>query len=204
MPPPPPPSSLTTPPTLPTPPTPTPPSLPHLRLLPLPHYFNSTSTSTSIFMIFSTITSFIFIYANFFPSSIITYAFFFITKESQVDYVSFKPVCECDKPGAVCQDPRFIGGDGITFDFHGAKKTATWVDSVDRLSLVFNGESVFLPEGEGAKWQSTIEPGVSITRSRDTNRVVIEVRGNFKITATVYANLNCDSGLDGRGVVCKR
>ena len=28
---------------------------------------------------------------------------------------------ECDQPGAVCQDPRFIGGDGITFYFHGKK-----------------------------------------------------------------------------------
>lgn len=27
----------------------------------------------------------------------------------------------CDRPGAVCQDPRFIGGDGITFYFHGKK-----------------------------------------------------------------------------------
>ncbi|XP_059315200.1 extensin-2-like [Lycium ferocissimum] len=39
----------------------------------------------------------------------------------QVDCVSCKPVCKCDKPGAVCQDPRFIGGDGITFYFHGKK-----------------------------------------------------------------------------------
>ncbi|KAK4340211.1 hypothetical protein RND71_041673 [Anisodus tanguticus] len=28
----------------------------------------------------------------------------------------------CDKPGAVCQDPRFIGADGITFYFHGKDK----------------------------------------------------------------------------------
>ncbi|GKC38148.1 hypothetical protein Tco_1050532 [Tanacetum coccineum] len=27
----------------------------------------------------------------------------------------------CDMPGAVCQDPRFIGVDGITFYFHGKK-----------------------------------------------------------------------------------
>ncbi|KAJ0520792.1 hypothetical protein HanIR_Chr10g0463331 [Helianthus annuus] len=27
----------------------------------------------------------------------------------------------CDMPGAVCQDPRFIGADGITFYFHGKK-----------------------------------------------------------------------------------
>ncbi|KAK4709610.1 hypothetical protein R3W88_030535 [Solanum pinnatisectum] len=39
----------------------------------------------------------------------------------QVDCVSCKPVCKCDRPGAVCQDPRFIGGDGITFYFHGKK-----------------------------------------------------------------------------------
>ncbi|MCL7026872.1 hypothetical protein MKW94_004579 [Papaver nudicaule] len=38
-----------------------------------------------------------------------------------VDCVSCKPICKCDLPGAVCQDPRFIGGDGITFYFHGKK-----------------------------------------------------------------------------------
>ncbi|KAJ8764365.1 hypothetical protein K2173_006105 [Erythroxylum novogranatense] len=38
-----------------------------------------------------------------------------------VDCVTCKPVCNCDRPGAVCQDPRFIGGDGITFYFHGKK-----------------------------------------------------------------------------------
>ncbi|CAN4107745.1 unnamed protein product [Withania somnifera] len=39
----------------------------------------------------------------------------------QVECVSCKPVCRCDMPGAVCQDPRFIGADGITFYFHGKK-----------------------------------------------------------------------------------
>ncbi|XP_076895474.1 uncharacterized protein LOC143548105 [Bidens hawaiensis] len=38
----------------------------------------------------------------------------------EVDCVTCKPVC-CDMPGAVCQDPRFIGADGITFYFHGKK-----------------------------------------------------------------------------------
>lgn len=28
---------------------------------------------------------------------------------------------DCDRVGAVCQDPRFIGGDGVTFYFHGKK-----------------------------------------------------------------------------------
>ncbi|XP_016650435.1 PREDICTED: uncharacterized protein LOC103335217 [Prunus mume] len=39
----------------------------------------------------------------------------------EVDCVTCKPVSKCDQPGAVCQDPRFIGGDGITFYFHGKK-----------------------------------------------------------------------------------
>ncbi|KAH7671408.1 Root cap protein [Dioscorea alata] len=32
-----------------------------------------------------------------------------------------RAVCSNDKGGAVCQDPRFIGGDGITFYFHGRR-----------------------------------------------------------------------------------
>ncbi|KAH7845203.1 hypothetical protein Vadar_017656 [Vaccinium darrowii] len=32
-----------------------------------------------------------------------------------------KPVCNCNIPGGVCQDPRFVGGDGLTFYFHGRK-----------------------------------------------------------------------------------
>ncbi|RVW54331.1 hypothetical protein CK203_068480 [Vitis vinifera] len=142
----------------------------------------------------------------------------------------------CNKPGAVCQDPRFIGGDGITFYFHGkkdrdfclvsdsnlhinahfigkrnqnmkrdftwvqslgilfdthqlfigAKKTATWDDSVDRLALVFDGEPIFLPDEEGVKWQPEMSPeDVSVTRTQNTNAVEIEVEGNFMIKASV-------------------
>ncbi|KAI4385445.1 hypothetical protein MLD38_003470 [Melastoma candidum] len=38
-----------------------------------------------------------------------------------IDCKSCKAVCDCNKPGTICQDPRFIGGDGITFYFHGKK-----------------------------------------------------------------------------------
>ncbi|KAI3980040.1 hypothetical protein MKX01_042694 [Papaver californicum] len=118
----------------------------------------------------------------------------------------------------------FIGGDGITFYFHGklnryfcllsdsnlhinahfigkrnqslkrdftwvqsigARKTANWDDAVDRLGLTFDGHPIYLPESEGAKWQSEIAPGVTITRSSVTNKVIVEVEGNFKITTTV-------------------
>ncbi|KAF7119621.1 hypothetical protein RHSIM_Rhsim13G0108800 [Rhododendron simsii] len=29
--------------------------------------------------------------------------------------------CPCNLPGGLCQDPRFVGGDGLTFYFHGKK-----------------------------------------------------------------------------------
>ncbi|CDP20486.1 unnamed protein product [Coffea canephora] len=38
-----------------------------------------------------------------------------------VDCVTCKAYCSCNFPGAVCQDPRFVGGDGNTFYFHGRK-----------------------------------------------------------------------------------
>ncbi|XP_072950537.1 uncharacterized protein [Typha angustifolia] len=37
-----------------------------------------------------------------------------------VDCASCKPICVCNLPGA-CGDPRFIGGDGNAFYFHGRK-----------------------------------------------------------------------------------
>ncbi|CAL5424034.1 unnamed protein product [Camellia sinensis] len=157
---------------------------------------------------------------------------------------------DCNRPGAVCQDPRFVGADGIAFYFHGkkgqdfcivtdsnlhinahfigkrnsnmkrdftwiqslgilfdshklsiaAQKTPIWDDSVDRLSLSFNGEPVLLSAFSGATWQPSAVSGVSITRSRDANSVVIEVEENFKIKANVVPITEKDSRVHNYGV----
>ncbi|KAK6926616.1 Root cap [Dillenia turbinata] len=168
----------------------------------------------------------------------------------EVDCVTCSPLCYCNKPGAVCQDPQFIGGDGLTFYFHGkkdkdfcivtdsnlhinahfigrrnenmkrdftwvqsigilfdahrlfvaAEKTVTWDDSVDRLALAFDGEQVLLPDGEGAKWRSASLPRVTITRSRETNAVVIEAEGNFRVKASVVPITQKDSQIHNYGI----
>ncbi|PIN00280.1 hypothetical protein CDL12_27217 [Handroanthus impetiginosus] len=167
-----------------------------------------------------------------------------------VDCVTCSPVCNCNKPGAVCQDPRFVGADGITFYFHGkkdkvfclvsdtnlhinahfigrrnenigrdftwvqslgilfdnhqilvgAKKTATWVDTIDRLELFFDGQPISLTEGEGEMFQPNSAPRVTITRSHNTNSVVIEVESNFQIKATVVPITAEDSSIHKYGI----
>ncbi|CAH8386716.1 unnamed protein product [Eruca vesicaria subsp. sativa] len=170
-----------------------------------------------------------------------------------VDCVTCKPICNCDKPGSVCQDPRFIGGDGLTFYFHGKKdsnfclisdpnlhinahfigkrrsgmardftwvqsiailfgthrfyvgalKTATWDDSVDRISASFDGNVISLPQLDGATWTSSpgVYPQVSVKRvSADTNNLQVEVEGLLKITARVVPITKEESRIHGYDV----
>ncbi|XP_020532256.1 uncharacterized protein LOC18424225 [Amborella trichopoda] len=94
---------------------------------------------------------------------------------------SLAHIAACDKPGAVCQDPRFIGGDGITFYFHGKKdkdfclvsdskihinghfigKTSpkqkrdfTWVQAI---GLIFGSHHLYLGAQKASRWDDSID-----------------------------------------------
>ncbi|OMO63262.1 Root cap [Corchorus olitorius] len=98
-----------------------------------------------------------------------------------VDCVTCKPVCNCDRPGAVCQDPRFIGGDGTTFYFHGKKdqhfclvsdsnlhinahfigrrnenmgRDFTWVQSI---VILFENHQLFLGALKTSTWDDSVD-----------------------------------------------
>ncbi|GAB4859751.1 hypothetical protein Ancab_011229 [Ancistrocladus abbreviatus] len=99
----------------------------------------------------------------------------------EVDCVTCSPVCNCDKPGAVCQDPRFIGADGITFYFHGKKdhdfclvsdsnlhinahfigkrnanmgRDFTWVQS---LGILFDNHQLYIGAKKTATWNDAVD-----------------------------------------------
>ncbi|KAK9755939.1 hypothetical protein RND81_01G060800 [Saponaria officinalis] len=98
-----------------------------------------------------------------------------------VDCHTCSPVCDCNKPGAVCQEPRFIGADGLTFYFHGKKdrnfclvsdpnlhinahfigkrnptmgRDFTWVQS---LGILFDNHYIYIGARKTAMWNDAID-----------------------------------------------
>ncbi|TXG51974.1 hypothetical protein EZV62_021143 [Acer yangbiense] len=98
----------------------------------------------------------------------------------EIDCRLCKPYCACDRPGAVCQDPRFIGGDGIMFYFHGKKdkdfcllsdsdihinghligkrsnkgRDFTWVQAI---GILFDSHQLYIGAQKVAKWEDSID-----------------------------------------------
>ncbi|KAF7119288.1 hypothetical protein RHSIM_Rhsim13G0108700 [Rhododendron simsii] len=87
----------------------------------------------------------------------------------------------CDLPGALCQDPRFVGGDGMTFYFHGKKdqdfcivsdsnlhinahfigrrndnmkRDFTWVQS---LGILFDNHRLFVGAQKTSTWDDSLD-----------------------------------------------
>uniref|UniRef100_A0ACD5UVG3 Uncharacterized protein n=1 Tax=Avena sativa TaxID=4498 RepID=A0ACD5UVG3_AVESA len=98
-----------------------------------------------------------------------------------VDCYTCKPVCVCNTPGA-CGDPRFIGGDGNAFYFHGKKdadfcvvsdrdlhinahfigksghsgmsRDFTWIQAI---AVLFDGHSLYVGARKTGTWDDAVE-----------------------------------------------
>ncbi|KAJ0046391.1 hypothetical protein Pint_04448 [Pistacia integerrima] len=110
---------------------------------------------------------------------------------AKVCYVNcYSPVCQaqckhkkanCDSPGSACYDPRFIGGDGIVFYFHGKSnehfslvsdpnmqingrfighrpagrtRDFTWIQA---LGILFKSHKFSLEASKAAEWDSEVD-----------------------------------------------
>ncbi|KAJ6309688.1 hypothetical protein OIU76_014594 [Salix suchowensis] len=134
----------------------------------------------------------------------------------------------CNGYGSLCYDPRFVGGDGVMFYFHGAKggnfaivsddnlqinahligsrpqgrtrdytwvqalsvmfdshnliiaatKVSHWDDSVDSLTVRWDGETITIPTDGEAEWRSAGEERqVVVERTDGANAVRVTVAG---------------------------
>ncbi|XWS27958.1 hypothetical protein CRYUN_Cryun25bG0024900 [Craigia yunnanensis] len=115
----------------------------------------------------------------------------FSNKKAKVCYVNCEsPVCKpqcrqpkpnCEGPGSACHDPRFIGGDGIVFYFHGKSnenfnlvsdsslqingrfighhpvgrdRDFTWIQA---LGILFNSHKFSIEASKAATWNSEVD-----------------------------------------------
>ncbi|KAG8390767.1 hypothetical protein BUALT_Bualt01G0117700 [Buddleja alternifolia] len=112
-----------------------------------------------------------------------------------------KPVCGCNFPGAVCQDPRFVGGDGITFYFHGhkdqdfcivsdtnlhinahfigkrnpnLKRDFTWVQSI---GLLFDNHKLLVSAQKTSTWDDNTD---RLALSFDENPIFLPTKAGSK------------------------
>ena len=102
------------------------------------------------------------------------------------------------------RDFTWIRALGIRFAHHrlyvGAAKTTKWNNDVNHLTIAFDDEDVAIPAAVGARWSPPTAPALSVTRTAQTNTVVVELRGVFRIMANVVPITAEDSRVHGYGV----
>ncbi|KAK1429131.1 hypothetical protein QVD17_11334 [Tagetes erecta] len=119
-------------------------------------------------------------------------------KKSKGCFISCGRKCEatckwrrpkCNGYGSLCYDPRFIGGDGVMFYFHGGKGRDFALVSDTNLQINahfigsrpngrWDGEEVTVPFDGDAEWKTnTGVRQVAVERTDDTNAVKVSVGG---------------------------
>ncbi|CAA0807498.1 Cyclase family protein [Striga hermonthica] len=134
----------------------------------------------------------------------------------EIDCVTCRPVCQCDMPGAVCQDPRFIGGDGITFYFHGKKgrdfclvnqpnlhinahfigrrnenmkRDFTWVQSI---GILFGPHRLLVGTQKTAIWNDAVD---RLSLAFDGEPIALPTAEGFKWKATNLPSANISANV---------
>ncbi|KAM1655356.1 hypothetical protein ACFX1Q_008246 [Malus domestica] len=139
-----------------------------------------------------------------------------IDKKAKICYLNCdSPICKaeckgrkpnCEGPGSACMDPRFIGGDGIVFYFHGKKneyfslalgllfgsnsfsveasQASSWDDETDHLKFTYNGEELVIPESQLSAWQSP-ENAIRVERTSSKNSVLVTLQEVAEISVNV-------------------
>ncbi|TVU37017.1 hypothetical protein EJB05_18980, partial [Eragrostis curvula] len=84
--------------------------------------------------------------------------------------------------------------------YMGAQKTAKWNNDVDRLEMALDDEPIRIPAEAGARWESVVVPGLSVTRTATTNGVSVQLKGVFDIVANAVPITEEDSRIHNYGV----
>ncbi|KAJ3708671.1 hypothetical protein LUZ61_012376 [Rhynchospora tenuis] len=103
------------------------------------------------------------------------------------------------------RDFTWIQALGIIFGnnhrlYVGVEKTVTWDDDVDRIVITFDGECIEIPTETKAEWVPVTVPSLFITRTSDTNGIMVELRGIFTITANAVPITKEESEIHNYGV----
>ncbi|ERN13106.1 hypothetical protein AMTR_s00040p00170830 [Amborella trichopoda] len=116
----------------------------------------------------------------------------------------------CNFPGAVCQDPRFVGGDGVAFYFHGKKghnfcllsdpdlhinahfigkskpsmkRDFTWIQSI---AILFGPHRLFIGAHKASTWDESLDHLIIF---HDKDRIRLEPKVGSAWQAQVHPGL---------------
>ncbi|KAA8533382.1 hypothetical protein F0562_033085 [Nyssa sinensis] len=101
----------------------------------------------------------------------------------------------CNGMGSACGDPRFVGGDGIVFYFHGksnqyfslfhrrcSQQGRQWDDNVDQLEFSYDNKPFLVSEGHLSSWAAP-DSGLVVERTAKYNGITVTLPGVVEISA---------------------
>ncbi|CAN1239073.1 hypothetical protein LINGRAPRIM_LOCUS2263 [Linum grandiflorum] len=108
----------------------------------------------------------------------------------------------CNAPGSACYDPRFVGGDGVVFYFHGKTNEVFSLVSdpnfqingrfighrdsnVEHLKFAYNSQDLSIAQGSLSSWYSGESKDIKVERVSNKNSVIITLKDKAEILVNV-------------------